>query len=125
MAKSTIDVESLYADLDRARSARGLSWRGLAAEIGVSSALLSRIGNGLKPDTDGFVTLVRWLRMPAEHYYKDPDGQNAGEVADDAEPELIVSIGALLRSRKDIDDKERNYLEGVLKAAIDGYRALK
>jgi hypothetical protein len=36
--------------------------------------LLSRLGNGLKPDTDGFATLVAWLRMPAEDFFSSDEG---------------------------------------------------
>ena len=38
-------------------------------EIGVSPSLLSRLRNGLKPDTDSFATIVRWLGIPAERFF--------------------------------------------------------
>jgi len=39
-----------------------VSWRVLVHEIGISPFVLSRLGNGLKPDTDGFAILVACLR---------------------------------------------------------------
>ena len=64
MAKTTINTAALYSALDAARQERQLSWRALAGEIGVSPSLLSRLGNGLKPDTDGFA-VCRALRQGA------------------------------------------------------------
>lgn len=126
MAKTSIDVRALYDDLDKARDSRGLSWRTLAKEIGVSPSLLSRMANGLKPDTEGFASIVTWLRADANDYFISPADEgirSAGEGA--AEPDLMTSIGAVLRTRKDLDDKERAYLEQVFRATIDGYKALK
>ena len=47
-----VDVGALYAALDAERDARGVSWRQLAKEIGVSPSMLSRLGNGQRPDAD-------------------------------------------------------------------------
>ena len=55
MAKTTINAAALHSALDAARQERQLSWRALAGEIGVSPSLLSRLGNGLKPDYLGEV----------------------------------------------------------------------
>ena len=75
MARTKIDVQGLYAALDAERIAHGWSWRQLAKEIGVSPSLLSRLGNELRPDADGFATLVRWLNMPAEQFMVDINGE--------------------------------------------------
>ena len=45
MAKTTINPALLYSALDAARQERGVSWRALAKEIGVSPSLLSRLGS--------------------------------------------------------------------------------
>lgn len=70
MAKTTINTAALHSALDAARQERQISWRALAGEIGVSPSLLSRLGNGLKPDTDGFATIIAWLRLPAEDFFE-------------------------------------------------------
>ena len=71
LARATIDVSKLYAALDAKRKARVVSWRQLAADIGVSPSLFFRLGNGLRPDVDAFVTLVRWLGMSADDFMTD------------------------------------------------------
>ncbi|KUH83418.1 MULTISPECIES: helix-turn-helix transcriptional regulator [unclassified Mycobacterium] len=118
MAKTTIDTAVLYAALDAARVERGLSWRGLAKEIGVSPSLLSRIGNGLKPDTDGFATLVAWLRLPAEEFFTDEEGR----AATGGDPDLMVKLAPLLRASKELSATDVKYLEQIIAATIERAR---
>lgn len=114
MTKTRIDVAGLYAALDAERNARGLSWRQLAKEIGVSPSLLSRLGNDLRPDADGFATLVRWLNMPAEQFMIDA----AAARQDLPEPDLLTQLAPLLRARKDLDRRDVSYLEDVIRATV-------
>lgn len=120
MAKTTINAAALYSALDAARQERQMSWRALAGEIGVSPSLLSRLGNGLKPDTDGFATIIAWLRLPAEKFF-ERDGQDS---ADDArEPDLMAQLAPLLRARKDLSETDIKYLQQVIGATIERARA--
>lgn len=121
MAKTTIDTALLYSALDAARQERGLSWRSLAKEIGVSPSLLSRLSNGLKPDTDGFATLVAWLRLPAERFFNARGDQHASDDAD--EPDLMAQLAPLLRARRDLTETDVRYLEQVIGATIQRVRA--
>jgi transcriptional regulator with XRE-family HTH domain len=114
MTKTTVDTALLYASLDAARQQRGLSWRALAKEIGVSPSLLSRLGNGLKPDTDGFATLVAWLKLPAEQFFAgDADASRRGE------PDLMAQLAPLLRARKDLSETDVRYLEQIIGATVE------
>lgn len=114
MTKTRIDVRGLYAALDAERTARGQSWRQLAKEIGVSPSLLSRLGNDLRPDADGFATLVRWLNMPAEQFMIDVDGEPPNRT----EPDLVTQLAPLLRARQDLDKRDVAYLEDVIRATV-------
>lgn len=119
MAKTTINAALLYSTLDAARQERQLSWRSLAADIGVSPSLLSRLGNGLKPDTDGFATLVGWLGMPAEQFFiADPSNDRSSQ-----EPDLMAQLAPLLRARKDLNESDVRYLEQVISATVERARA--
>lgn len=114
MAKTKIDTAGLQEALDQARVARGLSWRQLAAECGVTPSLLSRLRNGYKPDAEGFMTLVRWLRMPAETFLLDP-----GEVGRaNVQPELAAELAPLLRARADLDEADVAMLQEVIRATL-------
>jgi transcriptional regulator with XRE-family HTH domain len=118
MAKTTINTALLYAALDAARQQRQLSWRSLASEIGVSASLLSRLGNGMKPDTDGFATIVGWLRLPAEQFF---EGRTDGD--ESREPDLMAQLAPLLRARKDLSETDIKYLQQVIGATVERARA--
>jgi len=120
MAKTTINTAALYSALDAARQERQLSWRALAGEVGVSPSLLSRLGNGLKPDTDGFATIVAWLRLPAEQFFES-DADDSGE--DGREPDLMAQLAPLLRARKDLSETDINYLQQVISLTVERARA--
>nr|WP_312638956.1 helix-turn-helix domain-containing protein [Rhodococcus qingshengii] len=120
MSKSKIDVTALFAAVDGVRKQRGQSMRQLAKEIGVSPSLLSRLGNGYRPDADGFVTLVRWLGMPAEQFVEGDDS-----AADRNEPELVAQLAPLLRARKDLAAEDVQYLEDIIEATVRRTRAAR
>lgn len=112
MPKTKVDALALQAALDQARIAKGISWRQLAADSGVTPSLLSRLRNGYKPDADGFMTLVRWLGMPAERFLVDEDSTPT------TQPELTAELAPLLRARKDLDESDVKMLEEVIQATL-------
>ena len=112
-----IDVPGLYAALDAARRSRELSWRQLAAEVGCSPSTMTRLANGHRPDVDAFIALTRWLKMPAESFTVDGDGDGAPVVGPE-QPELVAQVGALLRARKDLGAEEKARLQEVFEAAV-------
>jgi transcriptional regulator with XRE-family HTH domain len=114
MTRTRINVRGLYTALDAERTTRGLSWRQLAKEIGVSPSLLSRLGNNLRPDADGFATLVRWLNMPAEQFMIDADVEHRPQ----SEPDLVTQLAPLLRASRDLGKRDVAYLEEVIRATI-------
>jgi transcriptional regulator with XRE-family HTH domain len=105
-----VDVRSLHAALDAARTQSGLSWRQLAKDLGVSASTISRMTQGLRPDVTAFAAMTTWLRMPAEKFY-------VGVAQPDEEPDLVASLGPLLRARSDLTEKDVSYLEDVIAAA--------
>lgn len=111
-----VDVKSLHAALDHTREERGLSWRQLAKELDVSASTLSRMTNGLKPDVSAFAAMTTWLRMPAESFYRPsaPSGE---------EPELVAQLAPLLRARRDLNEKDVEYLEELIGGAVRRFRA--
>jgi transcriptional regulator with XRE-family HTH domain len=118
MAKTKIDITALQSALDADRSTRNLSWRQLASEMGVSPSLLSRLRNGYRPDADGFVTLVRWLSLPAETFIL-----SEGEDSSVEQPELMTELAPLLRARKDLEPADIEYLEEVIRATVRRVKA--
>lgn len=109
-----LDTRRLYGALDAQRRARGLSWRQLAEESGVSPSLLSRMGNGHRPDLNGFIALVQWLGSPAEDFMVWPPENPHGQ----GEPALETQLALLLRAREDLTEADRQYLLEIVSATM-------
>lgn len=60
MTAYRLDVDKLHALLDAERRARGISWRAVARECGLSTTTTFRVTKGHKPDADGLVSLLAW-----------------------------------------------------------------
>lgn len=112
MASTSIDVASLHAALDAARSSKDLSWRQLAGLLDLSPSTLSRLANGYTPDTTAFTSMITWLNIPAEKFIK------AEGLADRDEPELVASLAPLLRARKDLKPEDVDHLEDLISSAV-------
>jgi transcriptional regulator with XRE-family HTH domain len=111
MEGPSVDVLALHAALDAARTARGLSWRQLAKELGVSASTISRMANGLRPDVTAFAAMTTWLNMSADDFIVGATRQ------DDPEPELVAALAPLLRARRDLTETDVQYLEEIIGAA--------
>jgi transcriptional regulator with XRE-family HTH domain len=114
--ETTVDVAALYAALDQQRRAAGLSWRELAARLGLSASTFTRMAQGHRPDVDAFATLLRWLGMPAESFMR-PATAAPGR----PEPEPLAMISSYLRSARALRPEDAEALEDIIQAA---YRRL-
>ncbi|ASR33828.1 transcriptional regulator [Prauserella marina] len=112
-----MDARRLYDALDAQRKSRGLSWRQLADESGVSPSLLSRMGNGHRPDLDGFIALVQWLGTPAENFMVWPPASAEG-ASEREEPALETQLALLLRAREDLPAADKEYLLEIFAATM-------
>ncbi|OXM74289.1 MULTISPECIES: helix-turn-helix domain-containing protein [Amycolatopsis] len=114
-----LDTGRLYAALDAERESRGLSWRQLAAEAGVSASLVSRMGNGHRPDLDGFIALVQWLGMPAETFMVWPEGRPDGR----RRPSLEARLAPLLRAEEELSEADQQHVLDVVGLTMRHIRA--
>jgi transcriptional regulator with XRE-family HTH domain len=114
-----LDAARLYAALDAEREAQGLSWRQLAAEAGVSASLVSRMGNGHRPDLDGFIALVQWLGMPAETFMVWPAGTREKR----ARPSLEAQLAPLLRAEEELSESDQQHVLDVVGNTLRHMRA--
>lgn len=65
------DPEALYRALDEQRVARGMSWKQVAAELGVSVATLTRTRLGGRMEVDGVLAMVSWLGRTIESFTRE------------------------------------------------------
>ena len=68
MEEARLDVAALYAALDTQRQSRGMSWRQVAKEAGISPSTLTRMTQEKRPDVDSFAALVSWLGLSADRF---------------------------------------------------------
>ena len=66
--KGSFDNEKFYAALDASRVARGLTWKQVATESGVSASTLTRMAQGKRPDVDGLAALLGWSGLRADSF---------------------------------------------------------
>ena len=67
------DLRDLFAALDAERKTRGLSWHGLAAEIGatagrVAASTLKGLGERSRAEADGVLQVLLWLDRSPESF---------------------------------------------------------
>jgi transcriptional regulator with XRE-family HTH domain len=102
VSKVRIDLQALYEALGSRRTLMGASWRGVAAMAGVSATALSRLANGHGMSADGFASLVSWLELPAEAFFRsadEPVGPTGGpaegpadRIVDEVVEEYLVAV---------------------------------
>ena len=59
--------KSFNLALDTVRGAKGMNWRQVAEESGVSASTLSRVIMGKNPDADSLAKLVNWCGVDFKH----------------------------------------------------------
>jgi hypothetical protein len=67
------DTKKLYAALDARRGERGMTWRQVAAEIGVGASTLTRLAKGGRAAFPGVMRIVTWLGRPAADFTRASD----------------------------------------------------
>jgi transcriptional regulator with XRE-family HTH domain len=107
-----LDVDKLHAALDAARRERGLSWRAVAHQAGVSPSTLTRLGDGKRPDVDGFAALVRWLGLPAERFFTGDENEAAQE-------SMLAAISAYLHASKELTPEWAETIEAMIGTAYE------
>ncbi|WP_410580166.1 helix-turn-helix domain-containing protein [Amycolatopsis sp. lyj-108] len=115
MARTTVDVNALHTALDATRDAKGLSWRQLAKEIGVSPSTMSRLANDLKPDVNAFAAMVTWLGVSADTFIVNEDQLKKQRKE---ELPLLAEVSPLLRARSDLNKEDVEHLEELIGSAV-------
>ena len=109
------DSAAFYAALDAERRARGITWRQVAVESGVSASTLTRMAQGRRPDVDGLAALASWSGLRTDDFVRS-DSQRP-------EPAPLARISTYLRSDKNLTPEAATALDEVVKAAYEHLRA--
>lgn len=93
-------------------AARGVSWKAVSEETGVSQSTLSRMSTGRQPDAASLTAIAAWSGLNPVDFY--------GPKSREAEP--LAMVGTLLRSDPHLDADGADALEAIIKAAYERFR---
>jgi hypothetical protein len=112
--KRDLNVDAFYGALESKKSELGVSWRGLATELGLPDhTVFSRMSRGQTPDVDTLLSLSGWLGVPLETYVH-------GEiVAPDSRSQTLEAIRGFLRADEALSEESAEAITSVLRAAYD------
>lgn len=109
--KGEFDITGFHAALDAQRVAKGLNWKEVSEESGVSASTLTRMSQGRRPDIDGLALLLAWSGLDASNFLP---GTNS--------PEPLAQITANLRADRNLKPESTEALEEIIKIAYERFR---
>ena len=111
MANRGFDLGKFHAALNAQREAKGLNWKEVAQQSGVSSSTLTRMSQGKRPDVDGLALLLAWSGLDALQF-----GPTANE------PEPMAKISANLRADRRLSEESAKALEDIIRVAYEKFK---
>jgi transcriptional regulator with XRE-family HTH domain len=111
MRKGWFDTSAFYDALDGTRVSRGMTWKQVAGESGVSASTLTRIAQGRRPDVDGLAALAAWSGLTTDEYVRSENER--------PKPEPLAKISTYLRSDKNLSPEAAKALDALIKATYE------
>jgi transcriptional regulator with XRE-family HTH domain len=108
------DGDAFYRSLEATVSTRGLTWKQVAAETGVSASTLTRMAQGRKPDAASLAALSAWAGINPSDYVDAPYKP--------ARTESLTQISALLRTDPNLDAESAEAVDAIVRAAYERMR---
>ena len=108
------DAPGFYQALDSTRQARGLKWRAVAREAGVSPSTLTRMAQGKRPDVDSLAALATWSGLSQDDFVRTDSTPGP------AEPLAVISTH--LRADPNLSPEGATALEEVIRATYKRLR---
>lgn len=110
------DVVALHGALDGERIGRGLNWKDVSAESGVSASTLTRLSQGKRPDVDSLTALTHWMGVSADRFMGVPQKGFGG-----ATP--LAQISSLLRDDPNLNKDAATALDQLIKSTYARLRS--
>ena len=109
--KKGFDLGGFHAALNAQRATKGLTWKDVAMESGISQSTLTRMSQGKRPDVDGLALLLAWSGLDALQFVP---------TANETEP--LAKISANLRADRNLSDESARALEEIIRVAYEQFR---
>ena len=111
MSRRGFDVGGFHAALDGQRTAKGLAWKDVADQAGVSASTLTRMSQGKRPDVDSLALLLAWSGLDASRFLPSANA-----------PEPLAEIAANLRADRNLSPESAEAIEAIIKVAYEQFR---
>jgi transcriptional regulator with XRE-family HTH domain len=115
--RARFDAQGFHAALDAVRRNKQLSWRQVADATKVSASTLTRMAQGSQPDASGLTALCKWSGLTAADFLRDADDMTDGD-----EPDTLTLVTTLLRADHNLDARDRDALEQIVRVAYERFR---
>jgi transcriptional regulator with XRE-family HTH domain len=108
------DAEAFYAAIAATVVARGVTWKQVSRDTGISATTLTRMAQGRHPDAASLAALSAWAGVnPANFVRLD---------VSDTQPEPLAQISALLRSDQRLKPEAVRTLDVMIRTAYGQLR---
>jgi transcriptional regulator with XRE-family HTH domain len=108
------DGDAFYRALEASVTARGLNWKQVASETGVSPSTLTRMAQGRRPDAASLAALSAWAELNPSDFVRASYKKRR--------PEPMAQISSLLRSDPTLDEASASAVEAIVRAAYERLR---
>jgi transcriptional regulator with XRE-family HTH domain len=108
------DGDAFYRSLETTVQTRGVTWKQVAAETGVSASTLTRMAQGRRPDAASLAALSAWSGLNPSDFVEAPYKTGRAE--------SITQISALLRSDPNLDAQSAEAVEAIVRTAYERMR---
>lgn len=112
--KEEFNITGFHAALDAQRVAKGLNWKEVAEQSGVSASTLTRMSKGRRPGVDGLALLLAWSGLDASNFLPKTN-----------KPEPLAQVSANLRADRNLNPESAKALEEIIKIAYTRFRKSK
>lgn len=109
---SFFDFSSYFKSLTSTVTSRGVNWKTVSNETGVSQTTLSRMAHGRQPDAESLAKLSAWAGL------NPVDFVNGARRA----PEPLALLGKLIREDPNLDSQSAEALEAIIETAYKQLR---
>jgi len=105
------DGATYFQALEATVQARGMRWKEVSAQTGISASTLSRMGQGKGPDSASLATLAAWSGLnPADFVSLETRS---------AEAEPLAQVSALLRYDPRLSPAAADMLDQMIRSAYE------
>ena len=106
--KGKFDLDAFFSALESTRLARGLNWKQVADQSGVSASTLTRMAQGRRPDVDGLAALSSWSGLDIGDFVLTEGNK--------PEADPLAMISTFLKSDRNLTPESAIALDELIKA---------